>query len=209
MQSNASIAKGVGKAGPTRESVHAAAKRFRDLLIVNPLPFPAVYATAVDLKCFKEIAAPMIRSAHPGKRLDAPWLLAFHQIMDDMSYAQQFMNNALGAHEELDIICDEKKEFSARIGRSVKELTETTDRPLADVTFADSQSAVGLQMADLVAYEARRAITAVTLNDEERGIRDQWMELMRAKMPGGQRRIYATFWDEAAMRRGKLPPGLL
>ncbi len=34
------------------------------------------------------------------------------------------------------------------------------------------------------------------------------MQLMDAKVPGGQNRIYATFWDEAAMRRGNLPPGL-
>jgi hypothetical protein len=55
----------------------------------------------------------------------------------------------------------------------------------------------------------RKALTAVILNDEARGIRDQMMQLMDAKMPGGQRRIYATFWDEAAICRGNLPTGLL
>ncbi len=186
----------------------AAASRFLDLITVNPLPFPAVYAAAVDLKGFREIAAPMIRAAHPGRRLDSPWLLAFHQVLDDMPYAQHFTNDSLRTHELLDLICDEKKEFSARIGRRVKELKETTDQALAGVALANSESAVGLQMADLIAYEARKAITAVILNDRERGIRGQWMQLMGAKMPGGQRRIYATFWDEAAMRRGDLPPGL-
>jgi hypothetical protein len=192
---------------PTERS--AVASRFLDLITVNPLPFPAVYATAIDLKCFNEIAAPMIRAAHPGKRLDSPWLLAFHQILDDMPYAQHFTNNILQTRELLDLICDEKKEFGARIGRRVKELKDRKDQPLADVTFANSESAVGLQMADLIAYEARKAITAVILNDHERGIRDQWMQLMDAKMPGGQPRIYANLWDEAAMRRGNLPPGLV
>jgi hypothetical protein len=187
----------------------AAASRFLDLITVNRLPFLTVYATGVDLKCFKEIATPLIQTAHPSKRLDAPWLLAFHQVLDDMLYAQRFTNNTLGTHEKIDLICDEKDDFSARVSRRVKELKETTDHPLADVTFANSESAVGLQIADLIAYEMRKALTAVILNDEARGIRDQWMQLMDATMPGGQRHIYATFWDEAAMRRGNLPPGLV
>lgn len=187
----------------------AAASRFLDLITVNRLPFPTVYATGVDLKSFKDIAASIIQTAHPGRRLAEPWLLAFHQVLDDMLYAQRLTNNALGVHETIDLICDEKDEFSARVSRRVKEVKETTDHPLADVTFADSASAVGLQIADLVVYEMRKALTAVILNDEAHGIRDQWMQLMDATMPGGQRRIYATFWDEAAMRRANLPPGLV
>jgi len=186
----------------------AAASRFLDLLTISHLPFPTVYATGVDLRCFKDIAAPMIRTAHPGRSLDAPWLLAFHQVLADMLYAQSFTNKALGTNQTIDLICDEKDEFSARVARRVKEL-QGTDHPLAGVTFTNSESAVGLQMADLVAYEMRKALTAVILNDEARGIRDQWMQLMNARMPGGQRRIYATFWDEGAMRRGRLPPGLV
>lgn len=187
----------------------AAAGRFLDLIAVNPLPFPTVFATAVDLASFNTIAAPMIRAAHPRGRLDAPWLLAFQHVLDRMVDAQRMTNDSLGTRENIDLICDEKKDFSGRVGRRVKELKETTDQPLSDVTFADSESAVGLQMADLVAYEARKALSAVILDDEARGIRDQWMKLMDAKMPGGQNRIFATFWDEEAMRRGNLPPGLL
>ena len=187
----------------------AAAGRFLDLIAVNPLPFPTVFATAVDLACFKEIAAPVIRKAHPRERRDAPWLLAFQHVLDYMLDAQRMMNNALGTQEKIDLICDENKDFSGRVGHRVKELKETTDQPLADVTFADSESAVGIQIADLVAYEMRKAVSAVILNDEARGIRDQWMKLKNAKMPGGQNRIFAIFWDEEAMRRGNLPPGLL
>ena len=99
--------------------------------------------------------------------------------------------------------------FRGRVARWAAEVKTTTNLPLAGVTFAESQSAVGLQMADLIAYEARKALTAVILDDEERGIRDEWMELMRATGPGGQRRIYGTLWDEAAMRRGNLPSGLV
>ncbi len=187
----------------------AAASRFLDLITETRLPFPTVYATGVDLKCFKEIAAPVIQTARPGKRLDAPWLLAFHQVLDDMLYAQRFTNSSLASRETLDLICDEKYDFSARVNRRVKELMETPDHPLANVTFANSESAVGLQIADLVSYEMRKALTAVILNDEARGIRDQWMQLMNAALPGGQRRIYATFWDQAAMLPGKLPAGLV
>ena len=186
-----------------------AAGRFLDLVIANRLPFPAVYATGVDLRYFKEIAVPLIKAAQPGKRLDTPWLLAFHQVLDDMLDAQRLANKTFRTREEIDLICDEKDEFSARVKRRIKEVKETTSHPLADVTFANSESAVGLQIADLIAYEMRKALTAVILDDEVRGIRDQWMELMNARMPSGQRRIYATFWDEAAFRRGNLPPGLV
>jgi hypothetical protein len=55
----------------------AAASRFLDLITVNRLPFPTVYATGVDLKCFKEVAAPLIETAHPGKRLVAPGCCRF------------------------------------------------------------------------------------------------------------------------------------
>jgi hypothetical protein len=161
----------------------ATASRFLDLIVVNRLPFPAVYATGVDLKYFKEITAPRIRTAQPGKRLDAPWLLALHQVLDDMLYAQSLTNRSLGTGKMLDLICDKKDDFSARVKRRVKDVKETTDHPLAGVTFADSESAVGLQMADLIAYEMRKALTAIVLNDQAHGIRDQWMR---------QRRIYAT-----------------
>lgn len=192
---------------PTERS--AAARRFLDLITGSQLPFPAVYATGVDLKSFKEIAAPTIGTAHPGKHLDAPWLLAFHQVLDDMLEAQSFTNESLGTPQKIDLICDEKDDFSGRVRRRATELKATTDHPLADVTFASSESAVGIQIADLVAYEMRKALTAVILNDEVRGIRDQMMQLMGAKLPGGELRIYATFWDEEAMRRGNLPPGLV
>lgn len=74
----------------------------------------------------------------------------------------------------------------------------TTNLTLADVTFAASHAAVGLQMADLIAYEARKALTAVILDDEERGIRDEWMELMRAGVPRHM----------AGVIRGYFPAGL-
>lgn len=74
----------------------AAASRFLNLITVNRLPFPTIYATGVDLKSFQEIAAPLIEAAHPGERLNAPWLLAFHQVLDDMLRAQSFMNKTPG-----------------------------------------------------------------------------------------------------------------
>lgn len=186
----------------------AAARRFLALITDNTLPFPAIYATAVDLRSFREIAAPQITAAHPGKGRDKPWLLALHTVIDVMLDAQAMANRTSGTHELLELVCDEKREFRARVHRWAAEVKTTTGLPLGNVTFAESQSAVGLQMADLIAYEARKAVTAVLLDDEERGIRDEWMELMRAALPGGEPRIYATLWDEAAMHRGNLPPGL-
>lgn len=186
-----------------------AATRFLDLIVLNRLPFPTVYATGVDLKSFRDFAAPAIQTARPGARLAEPWLLAFHQVLNDMLYAQRFANNTLRTRESLDLICDEKNEFSARVGRRVKELKKSSDDPLANVTFADSESAVGLQMADLVAYEMRKALTTITLNDETAEFGTKWKQLMDSEMPSGQRCIYATFWDEAALRRGNLPRGLV
>lgn len=186
----------------------AASRRFRTLLTNNPLPFPAIYATAVDLKGFGETAAPRIRAAHPGVGRDKPWLLALHTVLDAMLEAQAMSNHTFGARELLDLVCDEKHEFRARVERWAVEMKTTADLPLGSVTFAKSQSAVGLQMADLIAYEARKAVTSVLLNDKERGIREEWLELMRATLPSGQPRIYATLWDEAAMRSSNLPPGL-
>lgn len=103
-----------------------------------------------------------------------------------MLEAQAKSNYAFGARELLDLDCDEKHEFRARVERWALEVKTTTALPLGNVTFAESESAVGLQMADLFTYEARKAVTAVLLDDEERGIRDEWMELMRAAMPSGQ-----------------------
>lgn len=80
----------------------AAARRFLTLVTDNPLPFPAVYVTAVDLKSFREIAAPQIRAAHPGKGLDKPWLLAVHTVLDAMLDAQTMSNSTFGARELLD-----------------------------------------------------------------------------------------------------------
>lgn len=187
----------------------AAGGKFLKIISENPLPFPAVYSAGVDLKSFQEIAAPRIRSSHPGQNLDEPWFLAFHQVLDDMLRAQSLTNDSLGSQWNLDLILDEKSDFRGRVSRRVEELKATTTDPLSDVTFANSVSAVGIQMADLIAYEMRKALSVIILNDEAHGIRNQWKQLMDAKMPGGQRRIYATFWDEAAMRRGNLPPGLL
>ena len=172
------------------------------------MPFPAIYATAVDLKSFGEIAAPQVSAAHPGKGRDKPWLLALHTVVDAMLEAQTMSNHTFGTRELLDLVCDEKHEFGARVARWAVEVKTTTDLPLGDVTFAESHSAVGLQMADLIAYEARKAVTAVLLDDEERGIREELMALMRAALPSGEPRIYATLWDGAAMRTGNLPHGL-
>lgn len=186
----------------------AASRRFIALLTENPLPFPAIYATAVDLKSFAEVAVPRIRAVHPGTGRDKPWLLALHTVLDAMLEAQAMSNYTFGARELLDLVCDEKHEFRGRVERWALEVKTTTALPLGNVTFARSESAVGLQMADLIAYEARKAVTAILLDDEKRGIRDEWMDLMRATMPSGEPRLYATLWDEAAMRRNNLPPGL-
>ena len=97
----------------------AASGRFLNLITHNSLPFPAVYAAGVDLRCFKEIAAPLIRAAHPGKRVAEPWLLALHQVLGDMLDAQHFTNKVLGTQEKVDLVCDDKDEFSPRVGRGV------------------------------------------------------------------------------------------
>ena len=184
------------------------ADRFRDLITDTTLPVPAIYATGVDLASFEEIAGPMIRRAHPGAHLDSPWLLAFFQVLQDMLEAQHHMNMTFQSHEALVLICDEKGDLSGIVRRYAAELKEITGSPLDDITFANSESAIGIQMADLVAYEMRKSLSAIILDDQIRGIRNQWKQLMEARLPNGQPRIYASFWDKEAMSRGHLPLGL-
>ena len=73
--------------------------------------------TGVKLKSFKELAAPIIHKAHAGERLAEPWLLAFHQVLDDTLDAQRLTANSLGIREMINLIFDEKDEFKARVGR--------------------------------------------------------------------------------------------
>lgn len=97
---------------------------FLDLITVNRLPFPTVYATGIDLMNFEEIVDPMIRRVRAGKRLEALALsLAFHQVLDDMLRAQRFANDTFGTQEKIDFICDEKNDFSGRVGRRVIDRT--------------------------------------------------------------------------------------
>lgn len=113
--------------------------------------------------------------------------------------AQHHTNITFQSHEALVLICDEKGDLSGIVRRYAAELKKITDSPLDDITFANSESAIGIQMADLVAYEMRKSLSATILDDQIRGIRNQWKQLMGARLPNGQSRIYASFWDKEAM----------
>ena len=157
---------------------------------------------AVNLAAFRGTVGPKIKSTHPGRGFDKPWLLAFAHILDRMAFGQRFFNRPLGTDERFDLFFDRKDEFAGRVGGMINKLKQETDYPIGDVTFDDSRNQPALQAADLLAYEARRFITEVVLRDEhDKGLREQWLQLMNTKLPDGTNRIYADYWDADALQR--------
>ena len=157
---------------------------------------------AVNLAAFRGTVGPKIKSTHPGRGFDKPWLLAFAHILDRMAFGQRFFNRPLGTDERVDLFFDRKDEFAGRVGGMINKLKQETDYPIGDVTFDDSRNQPALQAADLLAYEARRCITEVVLGDKhDKGLRGQWLQLMNAKLPNGTNRIYADYWNAKALRR--------
>ncbi len=180
----------------------AVQQRFIELFVKNVTPSPVGFVVAVDLAAFRGTVGPKIKSVHPGRGYDKPWLFAFMHVLDRMLMAQRAYSRMLHTDERLDLFFDEKDEFEGRVGGMLKELKQETDYPIGDVSFDDSRDQPALQAADLLAYEARRFITEVVLRVRlDKGVREQWWQLMNAKLPGGANRIRAEHWDEKALQR--------
>jgi len=70
---------------------------------------------------------------------------------------------------------------------------------LGPVVFEDSREQPGLQMADLLAYEARKVLTDIFKRTNTQP-RDQWMQIQRSKLPNGGPRVWPFLWDDFHMR---------
>ena len=100
-----------------------------------------------------------------------------------------------GSDERVELVLDQKDEFRGRVEKMLEDVEGDADYPIGKVTFADSQSRAGLHAADLLAYEARRCLTEVLTRRPPKLVRDQWRQLMNARLPGGGPRIWADYWD--------------
>lgn len=170
----------------------AVQQRFIDLVARSRLPSPAGYVVGIDLEAYERIVPPL-RDRPPQYR--KPWVFAFEHLIDRMLEAQRMSNAATHEQQLMDVVFDEKDEFRGRAKEMVSSILVDSVYPLGTLRFEDSKKYPGLQAADLLAYEARRALTEVIKGSPPKPVRDQFWELMNAKTFSGTRRIYAEFWD--------------
>ena len=169
-------------------------RRLIGVLTDNPYLSPSGLLAVFDRGAYKEILAPHIKSQLRG--FDKPWLLAFVQLTLRMVEGQEVANRLSGLEDRIELHFDEQDEFSGRAQRLVKEARQSDpriNRLLGDVTFGDSRGRPGLQMADMLAYEARRAVTALFAEDQLP--RDEWTQIQNAKLPNGGPRVWPFLWD--------------
>jgi hypothetical protein len=73
------------------------------------------------------------------------------------------------------------------------------------VSFENSLDRVGLQAADLLAFEARRVLTDSIIGGKP--VRPQWSRLMRATTFSGTPRFFAHYWDADSLEFAETPSG--
>jgi hypothetical protein len=158
--------------------------RFLDVLTKRPPPSPYGSVVAIDL------------DAHSTTGSAKPWLLAFDHILARMVELQRAFNWRTADFERLALVFDEKDEFRARALEMVDRAKAQPEyrNVIGSVTFDDSKNQPALQAADLLAYEARRAVTA--LYKKNQLPRAQWLQLKNAKMTySTENRIRAEYYD--------------
>jgi hypothetical protein len=182
----------------------AVQQRFIDLLVNNPSPALAGYLAAIDVPSFgKAIAG----KATMPRRERQPWMFAFRQVFDRMVEAQEMMNERFSVDERVDLVFDEKDEFAGRVRELLKSVTSEPDFPIGTVSFENSRDRVGLQAADLLAFEARRVLTDSIVGGKP--VRPQWSRLMRAADYAGTPRFFAHYWDADTLGFAEMPSGPL
>jgi hypothetical protein len=182
---------------PTKR--RAVQQRFLDLIVKNPSPSPVGVVVGIDLRGFRATVGPAIKTLLPRQGLDKPWISAFMHVLGRLVDAQGLSNEMTGQDERVDLYFDEKDEFRGRVENMLTEANANSDYPLGGVTFCDSRVHPGLQAADLVAYEARRCLTEVILGTPPKPVREQWVQLMEAKLPSGAQRVWGDLWDVETM----------
>ena len=158
---------------------------------------PTGLVIGFDLAAFDRIVAPRIRRDLP--RYDNAWLWAFRFAVEQLVGAQRFATTMVGVNERIGIVFDTQNEYSRR-ALSLIEQAKRDDPTLRDVlgpvSFADSQQEPGLQMADQLAWEARRAISEFLKTGKPSTRREQWVRIYRSKRPDGGPRVIPFVWDE-------------
>ena len=174
------------------EQRDAALLRFVDLIAASQLPFPMGFVVAIDLDAYRQ-----------SKRVsdDNPWVFAFRHTLDRVVEMQGFFNKATGSTERVSLFFDKKDRVAGRVNRLVSDIRD--ELPIGAVAFDDSQNQPGLQAADLIVYEARKALTEVIIG--EKPMRESWRRLMNSSTFSGTRRVWAERWDAEALEFAELP----
>lgn len=182
----------------------AVEQRFIDLIVSNPSPAPAGYIAVIDVPAFM-----MAVGGKPKvpRRERQPWMFAFRQVFDRMVEAQEMMNKTFSVDERADLVFDEKDEFAGRVNELLKSVQSDRHFPIGTVSFVNSRARVGLQAADLLAFEARRVLTDSIVGGKP--VRPQWSRLMRAADFAGAPRFFAHYWDAATLEFANMPTGPL
>ncbi len=180
----------------------AVEQRFLDLFC-NPYWPVSAFLVGVDLAAFAETVGPKIKAIHPGKGYDKPWLFAFVHLLDRMTMMQRHTNLMFGTDERLGLFFDEKDKVAGRVADIVQTIRQDVPFPqIGAVAFDDSRNQPAIQAADLLAYEARRALSEIILPEEPtKDIRDPWWQLMHAKSSRGRQQVWAENWNAAALQR--------
>lgn len=164
----------------------------------HPLLMPTGYVVGFDLSAFERIVAPRLKSAPGFPRYDRAWLWAFQIVMAELIGAQRYATGMVGVSERIRVFFDSQKQFAGRalglIEQAKRDDPEIRD-VLGPVAFADSQQHPGIQMADLLAWEARRAISEF-LQTGHAPTREQWRRIARARRPDNGPRVIQYVWDE-------------
>lgn len=182
----------------------AVEQRFIDVLVNNLSPEPAGYLAVIDVPSFGKAVAgkPMV-----PRRERKPWMFAFRQVFDRMVEGQKMMNEMFSVDERADLVFDEKDEFAGRVKELLKSVTSAREFPVGKVSFENSRDRVGLQAADLIAFEARRVLTDSIVHSKP--VRPQWSRLMRATTFSGNPRFFAHYWDADTLEFAEMPSGSL
>ena len=175
------------------------ADRLLDLVLDHDGLMPSGLVIGFDLAAFDEIMAPVIRTNKPT--YDKAWLWAFTYAVKEMVGAQAYASEMAGRSEQVSLSFDNHQEFKGRAKKYVED-ARVADPDIRDhlgsFGFGDSKAQPAIQMADLLAWEARRAISEF-LESGRSPTRPQWRSIYHAKRRDGGPRVIPYVLD-----RGKL-----
>jgi hypothetical protein len=182
----------------------AVEQRFIDIIVNNRSPSPVGYLAVIDVPAFRKAVA---GKPQVPRRERQPWMFAFRQVLDRMVEAQKMMNGRFAVDERVDLVFDEKDESAGRVKELLKSVASDPKFPIGTVSFENSLDRVGLQAADLLAFEARRVLTDSIIGGKQ--VRPQWSRLMRATTFLDSPRFFAHYWDADTLEFAEISSGPL